>query len=340
MSVRKKKMNNIAIVGYKNTLSKSLLELLSLQGCGKENVGVFEASVLGEPKVSLGDENLIVRPLDKLNAKDFAAVIFTSSEETAARHAPKFANLGLKVVNATGAFAGDETVPMLVGGINDGLLETAQNIISVPAPAVSQLLGALAGLAGKYTVKAIRLSAYVSADMEGQDGMSALYNGTRRILMNDTAGGNGGLFHKALAFNVIPQAGSFIGEETSSEWLYNTQIKQVLGGKVKVHANCAVVAAFVGQGQYVNLETAEEIDADEAREDIKKAKGVLVLDRQEDGGYMSLTDVQGESSVFVGRIRQDMTVENGISLWVAGDSYKIAAQNILALLKQFLKKGK
>lgn len=333
-------MNNIAIVGYNNTLSKSLLELLALRGYAKENVGVFEANVLGEPKVSFGEEDLTVCPLEKLNAADFDAVIFTSREDSAARYGRKYAAAGTKVVNATAAFAGEEDVPVLVGGVNDDDLAKAQNIVSVPKPAVVQLLGAIAGLVSKYTVSRIRLSAYVSADTEGQDGMSELYNQTRRILMNDMSGAKGGLFHKTLAFNVIPQVGGFIGEETACEWDYNIGVKQVLGAAVKVHANCAVVPAFVGLGQFVNIETVEEIDADEARADIKKAKGVLVLDRQEDGGYVSLNDVQGESSVFVSRVRQDMTVENGISLWIAGDVYKIAAQNILAVLKQFLKKGK
>ena len=102
--------------------------------------------------------------------------------------------------------------------------------------------------------------------------------------MNDTASSTG-LFHKTIAFNVIPQVSSFIGEETEVEWLYNSQIKQVLGFNTKVHANCAVVPVFVGQGVFANIEVEEEIDADEVREDIKKAKGVLVVDRQEDGGY-------------------------------------------------------
>ena len=147
-------------------------------------------------------------------------------------------------------------------------------------------------------------------------------------------------FKYEIAFNVIPQVGSFIGEETANEWLFNTQCKQVLGCDTKVHANCALIPAFVGMGIYANIETKEDIDAGDVLEDIKKAKGVLVLDKQEDGGYFSLTDVQGENSVFVSRIRQDMTVENGISLWIAGDMYKIAAQNVLAILKQFLKKDK
>ena len=169
--------------------------------------------------------------------------------------------------------------------------------------------------------------------------MSELYSRTRKILMNDTIQANEGLFHKNLAFNVIPQAGNFIGEETTGEWIFNAHCKQVLGGEVKVHANCALVPAFVGLGLYANIETFEDIDADDVESEIKKARGVSFLDKREDGGYYSLTDAQGEGSIFISRLRQDMTVENGISLWITGDAYRIAAQNILAVAKQFLKRG-
>ena len=119
-----------------------------------------------------------------------------------------------------------------------------------------------------------------------------------------------------------------------------TQIKQILGGNTKIHANCAIVPAFVGVGQYANIETISEIDVDEAQKDIQKTRGVLLVDRQEDGGYAALNDVQGENSIFVSRLRQDTTSDNAISLWIAGDTYKIAAQNILSILKQLLKKDK
>lgn len=334
-------MRKIALIGYNNTLAKSLLELLSLRGYDSTNVAVYEAGVQGCPKVSFGDEELTVQPLDKFSPSQDDAVIFTGHEASAARYAHKYAAAGAKVINATTALEGENDIPMLVGGVNDSALEKAtRGIVNVPQPVVVQLLGALAGIASKYNIKNIRLSAFISADLEGQEGMSELYNHTRRILMNDMASGNDGLFHKTLAFNVIPQVGSFIGEETFVEWLFNSNSKQVLGPEVKIHANCAVVPAFVGVGIYANVETVEEIDADEAREDLKKGRGVLVLDRQEDGGYASLIDIQGENSIFISRIRQDMTVENGISLWIAGDAYKIAAQNILALLKQFIKKEK
>ncbi|MCQ2741071.1 MAG: hypothetical protein MJ210_03020 [Alphaproteobacteria bacterium] len=332
-------MVKYALIGYSNTLSKNILELLALRGVSKKDVAVFEDKVHGAPKVSFGDEDLIVLPLTDLKPQDFDLVILTGKSPVAFHHVQKYADEEIKVIDASFAFGGGEEVPMIVGGVNDSKLDTASNFITVPHPYVVQLLGALAGVTNKYTIKNIRLSAYIAADLEEQDGMSELYNRTRRILMHDTIQANEGLFHKNLAFNVIPQAGSFIGEETTGEWIFNAHCKQVLGGDVKVHANCALVSAFVGMGMYANIETIEDIDASDVEADIKKTKGILFLDKQEDGGYFSLTDAQGENSIFISRLRQDMTVENGISLWIAGDTYKIAAQNILAIAKQFLKRG-
>ena len=331
-------MSKYAVIGYNKTLAKNILELLSLRGFGKDDVGIFAPKVQGEIKLSFGDDELSVQTIEKFTPSDYDAAIFTGNNT--AQYINKFASSGIKIINATTTIEADVDIPMIVGGVNDQALDKASNIIQVPHPSVAQLLAGLAGITSKYTIKSIRLSTYMSADFEEQDGMSELYNNTRRILMNDVSSSSSGLFHKTLAFNVIPQVGGFIGEETSNEWMFNAQCKQVLGKNTKIHANCALIPAFVGMGIYANIETVEDIDAGEAIEDIKKAKGVLVLDKQEDGGYFSLTDVQGENSVFISRIRQDMTVENGISLWIAGDMYKIAAQNILAVLKQFLKKDK
>ena len=331
-------MNNIAIIGYNNTLAKNIIELMALRGYDKNNVKIFGYNVQKNTGVSYGEDEMEVNNIKELDASLFSAVIFTENDKLSQSHILKLGKENIRIINASGAFEGDENIPMIVGGINENLLDKAsKNIINVPHPYVVEFLSAIAGLKQKYTIKRISLTTFTSVDFEGQDGMSELYNQTRKILMNDTAS-TSGLFHKTIAFNVIPQVGAFIGEETEIEWLYNSQIKQVLGFETKVHANCAVVPVFIGQGIYANIEVDEEIDADEAKEDIKKAKGVLVIDQQQDSGYVTINDAQGENSVFISRIRQDISVENGISLWIAGDAYKIAAQNILALLKQFLKK--
>ena len=249
-------MTKYAIIGYNNTLAKNILELLFLRGFSKDEVGIFAPKVQGEIKLSFGDDELKVQTIEKFIPSEFDAAIFTGNNT--AQYINKFISSGIKIVNATTNLEVDTNIPMIVGGVNDETLNNASNIIHVPHPCVTQLLAGLSGVKSKYTIKNIRLSTYMSADLEEQDGMSELYNTTRRILMNDVSSNNSGLFHKTLAFNVIPQVGSFIGEETSNEWMFNTQCKQVLGRDTKIHANCALVPAFVGMGIYANIETKEE----------------------------------------------------------------------------------
>ena len=146
------------------------------------------------------------------------------------------------------------------------------------------------------------------------------------------------IFPKTLAFNVIPQVGAFIGEDTEYEWQLGVDLKRVLGNKVKVHANCAIVPVFVGIGAFVNVEFKKEITPEDAIAIWKKIKNILVVDTQKDGGYAALTDVQGEYDVFISRVRQDSSSDNGLSFWVAGDSTKITASLISDLIVKVLKK--
>ena len=118
----------------------------------------------------------------------------------------------------------------------------------------------------------------------------------------------------------------------------NAETKKVLGVDVKVHANFAVIPAFIGTAQYVNVECAEEIDADEARKLMKSTKGVVVFDKKVDGGYVSLVDVQGEDNIYVSRVRQDVSVENGISFWCVADNLHVGmAKNAYAVMRDLLK---
>ena len=120
----------------------------------------------------------------------------------------------------------------------------------------------------------------------------------------------------------LPQVGEFIGEETSLEWAINAEIKKVLDSDIKVHANCAFVPTFIGDAAFVNAEFDDEVDATAVREVMKAQKNVVVFDKTVDAGYVSVDDVQGEDSVYVSRVRQDVSVENGISFWTVADNLR------------------
>ena len=185
-------MTNIAIIGYNNILAKNILELMAFRGYNKNNVKVFADNIRNSTFVSFGEDELEVTDIKNLNVSDFSAMIFIDNDKLASSYISKFAKENVRIINATKAFEGDSDVPVIVGGINETKLNSAsKNIINVPHPFVVEFLSAIAGMSQKYTIKRININTYTSVDFEGQDGMSELYNQTRKILMNDTAANSG-----------------------------------------------------------------------------------------------------------------------------------------------------
>ena len=327
-------MQKVAIIGVEEGVGREVLNLLAEQGTKPQDVVALEPrSALGN-MVSYGeDDELDVLSLDGFDFSKVKLAVFATSAEVAKKYIPHALKAGVKVVDASGASSESGKAPMIVCGINEDKLQEGQNLVSVPTSEVCQMLLPLQAIHKDNTIKRIVVSTYSSTSVYGRPAMDELFNQTRKIFMNDTLVDDQAVFHKQIAFNVIPHMGDFIGEETSSEWNFNTETKQVLGGDVKVHANCAIIPAFIGSAQYVNVECAKDIDVSKVREQMKKIKGVIVFDKQVDGGYVTLHDVQGEDDIYVSRLRQDVSVENGISFWCVADNQRAAgAKNIMNIL--------
>jgi aspartate-semialdehyde dehydrogenase len=272
---------------------------------------------------------------------DFSAVklaVFCTSEEVAKRYIPHATAKNVMVIDCSSAYATDIDVPLIISGINDDKVSDAKKgIIAIPSPQVTQLLKPLQKISASNKIKRLVINAYMSASVYGKEAIDELFNQTRKIFMNEPIVDDQEVFHKQIAFNVLPQVGEFIGDETQKEWIMNVEIKKVLGGDVKVHANCAVIPAFVGIGEFVNVECEQEVDVDAIRNLMRDTKGVVVFDKHVDCGYVSLNDVQGESDVYVSRLRQDVSVENGFSFWCVADDLRAGiAQNAFALLKEMI----
>ena len=331
-------MQKIAVIGVQEGVGREILNLLAEQGIKTKDIVALEPrSALGN-MVSYGeDEEIDVLSLDGFDFKTVSAAVFAVPAEVAKKYLAAALKAGIRVIDASGASAGEAGVPMVVAGINDDKLSAAaRKLIAVPSAEVSQMLIPLQEIHRRYRIRRLVVSTYSSTSVYGRPAMDELFNQTRRIFMNDTLADDQQVFHKQIAFNVIPHLGDFIGEETACEWSFNTETKQVLGSDVRVHANCAIIPAFIGSAQYINVECAEEIDVADAGELIKKVNGVIVFDKQVDGGYVTLHDVQGENDIYVSRLRQDTSVENGISFWCVADNMRAAAaKNIINLLKSW-----
>ncbi len=335
-------MKKIAVIGVTESIGREILAFLADGGYKPADAAALEAKAPLGTLVSFGEEDDIdVGSLENFDFADAEVAVFAASEEISRRYAAKAAAKGCKVIDCSGAFFADAEVPMVVAGVNDEkLAEAVKNIVSVPSAAVAQILLPLAAVDEVYAVKRLIVSTYTSTSVYGKEGMDELFNQTRKIFMNESLADNEKVFDKQIAFNVIPQVEEFIGEETKLEWAINAETKKVLGKDIKVHANCAFIPAFIGNAAYVNVECEREVDADEVRKLMKQTEGVIVFDKNVKGGYVTLNDVQGEIEVYVSRLRQDASVENGFSFWSAADNLRFGvAGNAYKIMQKWLHKN-
>lgn len=332
-------MTKIAIIGVQDNYGREILNILSEDGVEAGNIFALEPRAPLGTMVSYGeDDELDVYNLEDFDFSKVKAAIFASGEEISKKFIPHALAKNVKVVDCTSAFFAESDVPMIVAGVNDDNAASAsRGLVSVPSAPVTQMLLPLAEIHRQFQIKRIVVSTYMSVSSYGKEAMDELFNQTRKIYMNDTLADNQQIFGKQIAFNIIPQVDDFIGEETGCEWAINAQTKKVLGSELKVHANCAIVPAFIGTAEFINVECAQEVDVDEIRKLIKAAKGVVVFDKNVKGGYVTLTDVQGESEVYVSRLRQDVSVENGFSFWSVADNLRAGvAKNAYQVLQLLL----
>lgn len=333
-------MTKIAVVGVQESIGREILSFLEEDGIkAKDVVALDYKSVLGN-QVSYGeDDDLDVLNLDDFDFSKVDTAIFATTSELAKRYIPKALAKGVKVVDTSSAFFAENDVPMLISGVNDEKIHDAvRGLVSVPSAAVTQMLMPLSSIHQKYLIKRIVVSTYTSTSVYGKEAMDELFNQIRKIYMNDTLVDNQKVFNKQIAFNVIPQVGEFLGDETDCEWALNAEVKKVLNGNIKVHANCAIIPAFIGCGQFVNVECEDDVDVDEVRQLMSKTNGVIVFDKPINGGYVTMTDVQGENDIYVSRLRQDVSVENGFSFWNVADNLRVGvAKNAFNVMKLFVK---
>ena len=333
-------MSKIAVIGAEESIGREVLNFLADGNYKVSDVVALEPKALLGSTVSYGeDDEIDVHNLDDFDFSGIDLAVFASSEEISKRFVSKALAKGAKVIDCTTNFFSDSDVPMIVAGVNDEQLKTAKrNLVSVPSAAVTQILLPLVEVDKKYNITRLVVSTYTSTSVYGKAGMDELFSQTRRIFMNESLADNQKVFEKQIAFNVIPQVEDFIGDETKYEWSINAETKKVLGRDIKVHANCAFIPAFIGNAAYVNVECENDVDVDDVEKLMKQTRDVIVFDKKVKGGYVTLNDVQGEIEVYVSRLRQDVSVENGFSYWCAADNLRFGvAGNVYKIIRSWMK---
>jgi len=335
----------VAVVGATGNVGRELLQVMAERKFPADEVVALASSRSLGKEVSYGEDRLLkVQDLATYDFKGVDIVLSSPGATVSAEYSPKAARAGAVVIDNTSHFRMDPDVPLVVPEVNPEAIAgfTRKGIIANPNCSTIQMVVALKPLHDLASIRRVVVATYQSVSGAGKAAMEELFNQTRAIYVNDPVRPE--KFTKQIAFNVIPHCDSFMDSgETKEEWKMVVETKKILDPKIKLTATCVRVPVFVGHGEAVNMEFERPITVEEAREALKAAPGITVVDHRQDEGYVTPEECAGEDAVYVSRIREDPTVENGLSMWVVSDNLrKGAALNTVqiaeVLIDRFMKK--
>jgi len=316
----------IAVVGATGNVGREMLEILSEREFPVDEVyAVASRRSLGT-EVSFGDETLKCADLENFDFKKCDFALLSAGGSVSKDWAPRIGASGAVVIDNSSAWRYDPDVPLVVPEVNAEAVAgfTKKNIVANPNCSTIQLVVALKPLHDLARIKRAVVATYQSVSGAGKEAMEELWSQTKGIFVTDPPEPD--IFSKQIAFNVIPHIDDFMEDgSTKEEWKMVAETKKILDPKIKVTATAVRVPVFVGHAEAVNLEFEDPITAEEAREVMREAPGLLVVDKHEDGGYVTPVECVGDYATYVSRIREDSTIDNGLSLWIVSDNLRKGA---------------
>jgi len=331
----------IAIAGATGNVGREMLDILSERGFPVSEVVALASSRSVGTEVSFGDATLKVKNLENYDFSDTDICLMSAGGSVSQKFSPKIGAQGCIVIDNSSAWRYDSDVPLIVPEVNPDAIEgfRKKNIIANPNCSTAQLVVALKPLHEAATIKRAVVSTYQSVSGAGKEGMDELFNQSRAVFVADPVETK--KFTKRIAFNVIPHIDVFMDDgSTKEEWKVVAETKKMLDPKIKVTCTAVRVPVFIGHSEAVNLEFEREITADQARDILREAPGCQVIDKREDGGYVTPYESAGEDATYISRIREDHTVEHGLNIWVVSDNLrKGAALNTIQIAELLVNRG-
>jgi aspartate-semialdehyde dehydrogenase len=333
----------IAVVGATGNVGQEILKILDERKFPVDDLVALASSRSAGKEVSFGDRNVKVQDLAKFDFKGIDIVLSSPGAKVSAEYSPIAAKAGAVVIDNTSHWRMDPDVPLLVPEVNPEALaqHSKKNIIANPNCSTIQMVVALKPLHDAAKIKRVVVTTYQSVSGTGKDAMDELFNQTKGIYTNSTPEPN--IYPKQIAFNVIPQVDKFMDDGmTKEEWKMVVETKKILDPSIKVCASCVRVPVFIGHSEMINVEFERELTAKEAKAIWRKSPGITVVDlEQEELNYVTPAEIQGEDDVYVSRIREDITVENGLNFWCVSDNLrKGAALNAVQIAELLIKARK
>jgi len=316
----------VAVVGATGNVGREMLGVLAERSFPADEVVALASRRSVGVEVSYGDATLKVKALEHCDFSDVDICLMSAGSSVAKEWAPKVAAAGAVVIDNSSYWRYEADVPLVVPEVNAAALGDfrKRRIIANPNCSTAQLVVALKPLHDKATIKRVVVATYQSVSGAGKEAMDELFTQTKAVFtLGDIEAKK---FPKRIAFNLIPHIDVFMEDGfTREEWKMVAETKKILDPKIKLTATCVRVPVFIGHSEAVNIEFEHPITADEAREVLRAAPGVLVIDKREAGGYVTPYECAGEDATYVSRVREDATVENGLVLWCVTDNLRKGA---------------
>jgi aspartate-semialdehyde dehydrogenase len=334
----------VAVVGATGNVGREMLNILSERGFPVSEVIPLASARSVGVEMSFGDKRVKVQNLENFDFSTVDFALMSAGSTVAKEWGERIGATGCVVVDNSSFWRYHADVPLVVPEVNAHVLDAymarndRKNIIANPNCSTAQLVVAMKPLHDFATIKRVVVATYQSVSGAGKEGVDELWTQTKGIFVNDTPTAR--KFSKQIAFNVIPHIDVFLDDGfTKEEWKMVAETKKILDPKIKLTATCVRVPVFVGHSEAVNLEFEKPISADEARDILREAPGVSVIDKREAGGYATPVECVGDYDTYVSRIREDVTVENGLSMWVVSDNLrKGAALNTVQILETLVER--
>ncbi|MEX0283896.1 MAG: aspartate-semialdehyde dehydrogenase [Paracoccaceae bacterium] len=336
----------VVVVGATGNVGREMLNILAERQFPVDEIAALASRKSLGTEVSFGDTTLKTLDLDTFDFTGWDMALFAIGSDATKTYAPRAAAAGCTVIDNSSLYRYDPDIPLIVPECNPQDIHKAanRNIIANPNCSTAQMVVALKPLHDRARIKRVVVSTYQSVSGAGKDGMDELWDQTKAVY-NPTDDVTPKKFQKQIAFNLIPQIDVFMEDgSTKEEWKMVAETKKIVDPSIKVTATCVRVPVFVGHSEAVNIEFEDFLDEDEARDILREAPGIMVIDKREDGGYVTPVECVGDFATFISRIRQDSTIENGLNLWCVSDNLRkgaaLNAVQIAELLgREILKKG-
>jgi len=316
----------VAVAGATGNVGREMLNILAERDFPCAQVVALASRRSLGTEVSFGDKTLKAQVLDTYDFSDTDICLMSAGGAISKEFSPKIGVAGCVVIDNSSQWRYHDEIPLIVPEVNADAVYgfTKHNIIANPNCSTAQLVVVLKPLHDAARIKRVVVSTYQSVSGAGKQGQDELFEQSRAVFVADPITVK--QFTKRIAFNVIPHIDVFMEDGTcKEEWKLVAETKKMLDPAIKLTATAVRVPVFISHAEAVNIEFEHSLTAAQAQEILRHSPGVQVVDRREDGGYTTPYEAAGEDDVFVSRIREDSTVENGLNLWVVADNLRKGA---------------